>query len=86
MINTNFNKNYQKTIKVIISKLLIKQISHNDNYLTLKDFPFKHNDKVEQLKTFFPAAFQDGVLNFDILKQELSANQILEEKNYFGLH
>ena len=86
LINTNFNKNYQKTIKVIISKLLIKQISHNDNYLTLKDFPFKHNDKVEQLKTFFPAAFQDGVLNFDILKQELSANQILEEKNYFGLH
>ena len=86
MINTNFNKNYQKTIKVIINKLLINQISHNENYLTLKNFQFKHNNKVEQLKILFPAVFQDGILNFDILKQELSANQILEEKNYFGLH
>ena len=60
--------------------------SHNRNYLTLKDLDQDQKDPVfEYLKKLVPSVFQDGVLNFDLLKQHLEPNQIIKESNDFGL-
>ena len=60
--------------------------SHNRNYLTLKDLDQDQKDPVfEYLKKLVPSVFQDGVLNFDLLKQHLEPNEIIKESNDFGL-
>ena len=60
--------------------------SHNHNYLTLKDLDQDQKDPVfEYLKKLVPSVFQDGALNFQLLKQHLEPNQIIKETNDFGL-
>ena len=87
LINNNFNKNKQKYIKVIISELLIEKNSHNKDYLTLKDLDNEESDQVyTYLKKLIPNIFQDGVLNFELLKQHLGQSENIAESNVFGLY
>ena len=87
LINNNFNKNKQKEIKVIISELLIETTSHNEDYLTLKDLDNEENDQVySYLKKLIPNIFQDGILNFELLKQHLGQSENIAESNVFGLY
>ena len=81
----NFNKKIKKEEKVIM-KLLNWKLFFYHNYLTLKDLDQDQNNSVfEYLKKLVPSVFQDGVLNFDLLKQHLESNQIIKETNDFGL-
>ena len=81
----NFNKKIKKEEKVIM-KLLNWRLFFYRNYLTLKDLDQDQKDPVfEYLKKLVPSVFQDGVLNFDLLKQHLEPNQIIKETNDFGL-
>ena len=62
--------------------------SHNQNYLTLKDLDQDQKDPVfEYLKKLIPSVFQDGVLNFDLLKQHLNPDEkiIQNTRNFLGL-
>ena len=82
----NFNKKKQKQEKVIM-KLLNYELFHNRNYLTLKDFDQDQKDPVfEYLKKLAPSVFQDGVLNFQLLKEHLEPNHIMKENKNFGLY
>ena len=84
-ISNNFIKNKAKEQKVIMKLLNFKRLYYR-NYLTLKDFDQDQKDPVfEYLKKLAPSVFQDGVLNFDLLKQHLEPNQIIKESNDFGL-
>ena len=81
----NFIKKKQKQEKVIM-KLLNYELFHNRNYLTLQDLDQDQKNPVfEYLKKLVPSVFQDGVLNFELLKQHLEPNQIIKESNDFGL-
>ena len=62
--------------------------SHNQNYLTLKDLDQDQKHPVfEYLKKLVPSVFQDGVLNFDLLKQHLNPDEkiIQNTRNFLGL-
>ena len=62
--------------------------SHNINYLTLKDIDQDQKNPVfEYLKKLVPSVFQDGILNFDLLKQHLNPNEkiIQNTRNFLGL-
>ena len=82
----NFNKKMKKEEKVIM-KLLNWKLFFYRNYLTLKDIDQDQNNSVfEYLKKLVPSVFQDGILNFNLLKQHLEPNQITKENNNFGLY
>ena len=74
-ISNNFIKKIQKEEKVIMKLLNIKRFYYG-NYLTLKDLDQDQNNSVfEYLKKLVPSVFQDGILNFDLLKQHLNSNE-----------
>ena len=86
LITNNFIKKIQKQEKVI--ELLNSQMLDNRNYLTLKDLDQDQKDPVfEYLKKLVPSVFQDGVLNFDLLKQHLNPDEkiIQNTRNFLGL-
>ena len=86
LITNNFIKKIQKQEKVI--ELLNSQMLDNRNYLTLKDLDQDQNNSVfEYLKKLIPSVFQDGVLNFDLLKQHLNPDEkiIQNTRNFLGL-
>ena len=86
-ISNNFIKKIQKEEKVIMKLLNIKRFYYR-NYLTLKDLDQDQNNSVfEYLKKLVPSVFQDGILNFDLLKQHLNQNEaVVENTNFFGLN
>ena len=85
-ISNNFIKNKAKEQKVIMKLLNFKRLYYR-NYLTLKDLDQDQKDPVfEYLKKLVPSVFQDGVLNFQLLKEHLEPNQIIKENNNFGLY
>ena len=79
--------NVEKIIKNN-NKLLHIKLFYNWNYITLKDLDQDQKYPVfEYLKKLVPSVFQDGVLNFDLLKQHLNPNElVVENKNFFGLN
>ena len=86
LITNNFIKKIQKQEKVI--ELLNSQMLDNHNYLTLKDLDQDQKHPVfEYLKKLVPSVFQDGVLNFDLLKQHLNPDEkiIQNTRNFLGL-
>ena len=84
-ISNNFIKNKAKEEKVIMKLLNFKRLYYR-NYLTLKDLDQDQNNSVfEYLKKLVPSVFQDGILNFDLLKQHLEPNRIIKETNDFGI-
>ena len=86
LITNNFIKKIQKQEKVI--ELLNSQMLDNRNYLTLKDLDQDQKHPVfEYLKKLVPSVFQDGVLNFDLLKQHLNPDEkiIQNTRNFLGL-
>ena len=86
LITNNFIKKVQKDLKVIV--LLNSQMLDNINYLTLKDLDQDQKNPVfEYLKKLVPSVFQDGILNFDLLKQHLNPDEkiIQNTRNFLGL-
>ena len=86
-ISNNFIKKIQKQEKVIMKLLNIKRFYYG-NYLTLKDLDQDQKNPVfEYLKKLVPSVFQDGILNFDLLKQHLNSNEkiIQNTRNFLGL-
>ena len=65
---------------------LVNNWLNNKHYQTLKDLENNPNDKIKQLKEIFPDIFQDGVLNFELLKQHLGQSENIAESNVFGLY
>ena len=86
-ISNNFIKKIQKQEKVIMKLLNIKRFYYG-NYLTLKDLDQDQKHPVfEYLKKLVPSVFQDGILNFDLLKQHLNPDEkiIQNTRNFLGL-
>ena len=90
----NSIKNIKNNSKVMFSTIIkiVKTLkgfnSYNRHYITLKDLDQDQKHQVfEYLKKLVPSVFQDGVLNFDLLKQHLNPNElVVENKNFFGLN
>ena len=70
----------------MIFQSLILNWLNNKHYQTLKDLENNPNDKIKQLKEIFPDIFQDGILNFELLKQHLGQSENIAETNVFGLY
>ena len=59
----------------------------NGNYLTLKNLESDPQSQLyKQLEQLMPAAFQNGTLNLELLKNVLGLNQSNEINNIFGLY
>ena len=86
IISKNWLENQQKTVNLMIFQSLILNWLNNKHYQTLKDLENNPNDKIKQLKEIFPDIFQDGILNFQLLKQHLEQSENIAETNVFGLY
>ena len=86
IISKNWLENQQKTVNLMIFQSLILNWLNNKHYQTLKDLENNPNDKIKQLKEIFPDVFQDGILNFQLLKQHLEQSENIAETNVFGLY
>ena len=86
IISKNWLENQQKTVNLMIYQSLVLNWLNNKHYQTLKDLENNLNDKIKQLKEIFPDVFQDGILNFQLLKQHLEQSENIAETNVFGLY